>query len=257
MHRVCQGLQFRYLPPGTGGTYQSTRLPVRGLPATERFSQKSTSVVDFGRRWSIEGRNRSLKSTGRLSEKKEEEEEKEEKKRKEKKKTYHLREVLARASLSLTGTLSPARGERSSARGNQVSPSSSFSLPRLISAKIYRRLSISAVLPGSGQSASRSTGGLPILWMQMDSKYRHPSIQLFTMEVKDQSRYRNPGPTANQIPESSCGSDKDGQSCEAEDARDATATENIMDLEPGKIDDWEIRRLGSMAARLLREVKIT
>ncbi|KAJ8459405.1 hypothetical protein OPV22_032331 [Ensete ventricosum] len=92
---------------------------------------------------------------------------------------------------------------------------------------------------------------------KMDSKYRHPSIQLFTMEVKDQSRYRNPGPTANQIPESSRGSDKDGQSCEAEDARDATASENIMDLEPGKIDDWEIRRLGSMAARLLREVKIT
>lgn len=92
----------------------------------------------------------------------------------------------------------------------------------------------------------------------MDSKYRHPSIQLFMMEVKDQSRYRNPGPTANQIPESSRGSDEDGQSCEAEeDARDATASENIMDLEPGKIDDWEIRRLGSMAARLLRDVKIT
>ncbi|CAL9088880.1 unnamed protein product [Musa hybrid cultivar] len=93
---------------------------------------------------------------------------------------------------------------------------------------------------------------------KMDSKYRHPSIQLFMMEVKDQSRYRNPGPTANQIPESSRGSDEDGQSCEAEeDARDATASENIMDLEPGKIDDWEIRRLGSMAARLLRDVKIT
>ncbi|CAL9042312.1 unnamed protein product [Musa banksii] len=93
---------------------------------------------------------------------------------------------------------------------------------------------------------------------KMDSKYRHPSIQLFMMEVKDQSRYKNPGPTANQIPESSRGSDEDGQSCEAEeDARDATASENIMDLEPGKIDDWEIRRLGSMAARLLRDVKIT
>ncbi|CAD5168319.1 uncharacterized protein LOC135623398 isoform X1 [Musa acuminata AAA Group] len=93
---------------------------------------------------------------------------------------------------------------------------------------------------------------------KMDSKYRHPSIQLFMMEVKDQSRYKNPGPTANQIPESSRGSDEDGQSCEAEeDARDATAGENIMDLEPGKIDDWEIRRLGSMAARLLRDVKIT
>ncbi|RWW25993.1 hypothetical protein GW17_00009636 [Ensete ventricosum] len=30
------GLQFRPVPPGTGGTYRSTRLPVRGLPATGR-----------------------------------------------------------------------------------------------------------------------------------------------------------------------------------------------------------------------------
>ncbi|CAL9106635.1 unnamed protein product [Musa textilis] len=93
---------------------------------------------------------------------------------------------------------------------------------------------------------------------KMDSKYRHPSIQLFMMEVKDQARYRNPRPTANQFPESSRGSDEDGQSCEAEeDARDAIASENIMDLELLRIDDWEIRRLGSMAARLLQDVKIT
>ncbi|RZS08860.1 hypothetical protein BHM03_00039895 [Ensete ventricosum] len=37
-----QGLQFRPVPPGTGGTYRSARLPVRGPPATGRFPQKST-----------------------------------------------------------------------------------------------------------------------------------------------------------------------------------------------------------------------
>ncbi|RWW56866.1 hypothetical protein BHE74_00036380, partial [Ensete ventricosum] len=37
-------LQFRSAPPGTGGTYQSARLPVRGSSATGRYRQKS--IVD-------------------------------------------------------------------------------------------------------------------------------------------------------------------------------------------------------------------
>ncbi|RZS20539.1 hypothetical protein BHM03_00053076 [Ensete ventricosum] len=38
-----QGLQSRTIPPGTGGTYRSVRLPVRGPPATGQFCQKSTA----------------------------------------------------------------------------------------------------------------------------------------------------------------------------------------------------------------------
>ncbi|KAG6466574.1 protein N-lysine methyltransferase METTL21A-like isoform X1 [Zingiber officinale] len=90
---------------------------------------------------------------------------------------------------------------------------------------------------------------------KMDSKYQHPSIQLFMMEVKDQSRYRHTG--VNQVPESSHRSDEDDQNHEA-DVHDQTTSENIVKSESGKtVDDWEIRRLGSMAARLLRDVKIT
>ncbi|RZR97442.1 hypothetical protein BHM03_00026628, partial [Ensete ventricosum] len=36
-----QGLQFRPVPPSTGGTYRSARLSVHGPPATGRFRQKS------------------------------------------------------------------------------------------------------------------------------------------------------------------------------------------------------------------------
>ncbi|RWW59982.1 hypothetical protein BHE74_00033053 [Ensete ventricosum] len=91
-----------------GGTYRSARLPVRGLPATGRFCQKSI-VSD------------------RLSEKKEEEEEEE--KEEKKRNTYRQRAVLAHApsppagrgcSFSRAGRkievtlprLSPARGPR-------------------------------------------------------------------------------------------------------------------------------------------------
>ncbi|KAG6523015.1 hypothetical protein ZIOFF_020174 [Zingiber officinale] len=89
---------------------------------------------------------------------------------------------------------------------------------------------------------------------KMDSKYQHPSIQLFMMEVKDQSRYRHTG--VSQVPESSHRSDEDDQNHEA-DVHDQTTSEKIVKSESGKaVDDWEIRRLGSMAARLLRDVKI-
>lgn len=90
----------------------------------------------------------------------------------------------------------------------------------------------------------------------MDSKYQHPSIQLFMMEVKDQSRYCHTG--ASQVPESSRRSNEADQNREAENVLDQTTSDKIVKSESGKVvDDWEIRRLGSMAARLLRDVKIT
>lgn len=94
--------------------------------------------------------------------------------------------------------------------------------------------------------------------MQMDSKYQHPSIQLFVMEVKDQSSYCHTG--ASQVPDSSRRSNEDEQNREAEDidVHDQATSDKIVKSESGKVvDDWEIRRLGSMAARLLQDVKIT
>ncbi|RWV89423.1 hypothetical protein BHE74_00050535, partial [Ensete ventricosum] len=59
-----QGLQFRPVPPSTGGTYRSARLPVRGPSATRRFRQKST----------VGGRLRKKKGRRRGKEKKRREE---------------------------------------------------------------------------------------------------------------------------------------------------------------------------------------
>ncbi|WOL18248.1 protein N-lysine methyltransferase METTL21A [Canna indica] len=90
---------------------------------------------------------------------------------------------------------------------------------------------------------------------KMDIKYQHPSIQLFMMEEKDQSGCGNSGPRASRTPEACQANNEDSQSYDAEDVADQTVSEQTEDLEPGN-NDWEIRRLGSMAARLLRDVKI-
>lgn len=82
------------------------------------------------------------------------------------------------------------------------------------------------------------------------------------MELKDQPKCGNPGLAASQFPDSSRSSDDDGQSSEVEEhGQSSEAKEDggdeIVKLELESIDEWEIRRLGSMAARLLRDVKIT
>ncbi|RWW18853.1 hypothetical protein GW17_00017131 [Ensete ventricosum] len=67
-----QGLQFRPVPPGTGGTYWSARLPVRGPPATERFRQKSTIDSQLREKPTVDGRLRKKKGRRRGQEKKKE-----------------------------------------------------------------------------------------------------------------------------------------------------------------------------------------
>ncbi|XP_038970870.1 protein-lysine methyltransferase METTL21D [Phoenix dactylifera] len=95
---------------------------------------------------------------------------------------------------------------------------------------------------------------------KMDNKFQHPSIQLFMMELKTQSRCGDDHSVEAQISESSR-SDEDSEACaveEREDIGEKTGDSiKAMELEKGKVDDWEIRRYGSMAARLLRDVKIT
>ncbi|RZS17089.1 hypothetical protein BHM03_00049199 [Ensete ventricosum] len=76
-----QGLQFRSLLPGTGGTYWSVRLLVHGSPATGRYHQKSTIGGRLREKSTVGSRLREKKGRRRRRrgkyEKKEEEEKKE------------------------------------------------------------------------------------------------------------------------------------------------------------------------------------
>ncbi|RWV96820.1 hypothetical protein BHE74_00050586 [Ensete ventricosum] len=96
-------MQFRSIPPDTGGTYRSTRLPVYGPLATEQYRQNRPSAVDFSRRWSIEGEKGKKKK----------------KKRKRRKKKRRRREKYL-----LTHAPSPPLPTRnfSTARGDEMSP---------------------------------------------------------------------------------------------------------------------------------------
>ncbi|RWW12532.1 hypothetical protein GW17_00023793 [Ensete ventricosum] len=107
-YRSDQGLQLRYLPPGTSGTYQSARLSVCGPHATGRFCQKSTVgnqlKGEIDRRQSIDeeiDRRRSIEG------------EKGRKKKKRKKKKKKMRRKK---------DLSPARGPRPCAVAARRSP---------------------------------------------------------------------------------------------------------------------------------------
>ncbi|XP_071711661.1 uncharacterized protein [Rutidosis leptorrhynchoides] len=85
---------------------------------------------------------------------------------------------------------------------------------------------------------------------KMDMKYQHPSIQLYIMTLKTpegntnlDSKIEN-GPTTEKT--------EDDTNSNLEDEAD-----NAVPIEPKNLSDWEARRYGSMAARLLRDIKIT
>lgn len=104
---------------------------------------------------------------------------------------------------------------------------------------------------------------------KMDSTYQHPSIQLYIMGFKAQGS--TPEIVAQMAQqqneevverETKDGSDED-ESKYAFNQDDVTDNEGkvdqnlVMDPENRKLSDWEARRCGAMAARLLRDVKIT
>lgn len=106
---------------------------------------------------------------------------------------------------------------------------------------------------------------------KMDSKYNHPSIQLFIMTLKPSERIaeavsRGIGSESNEVEittsvvtdnrEDEYGDDKCG-GAEVSDVycRDQNDV-SISSIPNGKLSDWEARRIGSMAARLLRDVKL-
>ncbi|KAJ0616844.1 putative lysine methyltransferase, S-adenosyl-L-methionine-dependent methyltransferase [Helianthus annuus] len=82
---------------------------------------------------------------------------------------------------------------------------------------------------------------------KMDIKYRHPSIQLYIMTLKTPEGIPNLDP----VTENTAAEKIDDE---------ADATEKVEDEAPQEsrtLSDWEARRYGAMAARLLRDIKIS
>ncbi|CAK9141684.1 unnamed protein product [Ilex paraguariensis] len=104
---------------------------------------------------------------------------------------------------------------------------------------------------------------------KMDSKYQHPSIQLFMMSLKHSDGNtdhvaQGSDQQVEEVRKSKHGKDKDVDKGswvdEVDDVGCDKVTEDSMlvtSLQNGKLSEWEARRYGSMAARLLRDIKIT
>ncbi|KAM7279026.1 hypothetical protein ACFE04_006160 [Oxalis oulophora] len=103
----------------------------------------------------------------------------------------------------------------------------------------------------------------------MDAKYQHPSIQLYIMGAKPaggsiekstQSIGQQIGQVGDRESSKSDSSTSDVACTENENAvlQEAEEDSILKKISNGKkLSDWEARRYGSLAARLLRDVKIT
>ena len=114
----------------------------------------------------------------------------------------------------------------------------------------------------------------------MDSKYQHPSIQLFIMGLmppavtaekadnaisteKLDNKTQGIDQQVNEVETSKTDPEKEenhGSSSAVDDLDGEIIKENCLPLTrlpDGKLSDWEARRYGSMAARLLQDIKIT
>jgi len=88
---------------------------------------------------------------------------------------------------------------------------------------------------------------------QMDVKYQHPSIHLYMMDLK--------APLIPEVEATDNGNDEEEVvSNPGEDEDPGVKSESCSGSSPeaksGGLDDWEIRRCGAMAARLLKDVKL-
>ncbi|KAL2926269.1 DNA-directed RNA polymerase V subunit 1 [Bienertia sinuspersici] len=96
----------------------------------------------------------------------------------------------------------------------------------------------------------------------MDRKYQHPSIQLYIMEPKSSAgialaadQDKDQASESKDI-ESDQREEKTSVICEVvgeKDNRDCSAATGLSSRD---LTDWEVRRCGAMAARLLCDVKI-
>ncbi|GJW81799.1 protein N-lysine methyltransferase METTL21A isoform X1 [Tanacetum coccineum] len=84
---------------------------------------------------------------------------------------------------------------------------------------------------------------------KMDIKYQHPSIQLYIMTLKTTEGNTSLDPL---IENGATEKTENDTSSRVEDEVD-----NEVPTEPQNLSDWEARRYGAMAARLLRDIKIT
>uniref|UniRef100_A0A7N0RCI7 Uncharacterized protein n=1 Tax=Kalanchoe fedtschenkoi TaxID=63787 RepID=A0A7N0RCI7_KALFE len=97
---------------------------------------------------------------------------------------------------------------------------------------------------------------------KMDIKYQHPSIQLYVMSPKPSTVS---GETVQQSIEAKIGKTPRNDSDETcrEPHTDSLGADDVLEdtilekLQQGELSDWETRRYGSMAARLLKDVKIS
>ncbi|KAE9461232.1 hypothetical protein C3L33_06823, partial [Rhododendron williamsianum] len=106
---------------------------------------------------------------------------------------------------------------------------------------------------------------------KMDSKYQHPSIQLFIMGLKPSEgsaetmsngldQQIDEIGTTGTMQEENDDADKNNDPDELDDFGDNKAKEDGVvapSTHNGKLSEWEARRFGSMAARLLQDVRIT
>ncbi|GAB4842927.1 hypothetical protein Ancab_012905 [Ancistrocladus abbreviatus] len=101
---------------------------------------------------------------------------------------------------------------------------------------------------------------------KMDRNYQHPSIQLFMMEAKPSLESTREGIRGNDQLD-----DNDKKESEGTTQENSGGVDKVDDLgtikgegdcllhtclPSGELSDWEVRRYGAMAARLLRDVKI-
>ncbi|PSR86561.1 Protein N-lysine methyltransferase [Actinidia chinensis var. chinensis] len=106
---------------------------------------------------------------------------------------------------------------------------------------------------------------------KMDSKYQHPSIHLFIMGLKPsegsaETTSHGLDQQINKVgtTDDKCGEDKDGDNSSGADGLDDSGCNEaeedsilVPNTQNEKLSEWEARRFGSMAARLLRDVRIT
>ncbi|KAF5178846.1 S-adenosyl-l-methionine-dependent methyltransferases superfamily protein [Thalictrum thalictroides] len=104
---------------------------------------------------------------------------------------------------------------------------------------------------------------------KMDSKYQHESIHLYIMESRARGNCSEIGTRAHEELNDELGDMEkhenadDGESChraeELEDfgGKEAHEVNKMVGINNGDLNDWQTRRYGSMAARLLHDIKIT
>lgn len=103
---------------------------------------------------------------------------------------------------------------------------------------------------------------------KMDCKYQHPSIQLFIIGLKPPAaaaeKSNSKFVAQSDTKESKCRKDEEDDGSSEVDELDTSTVEKVEEEEllvvrrnqNRKLSDWDARRYGSMAARLLRDVKL-